>query len=899
MSEVLLNSVQEMIKKETWTRATISNYTKNNLIELASFVEKANELSCMAELKAVSDEQLLHTNDSIAALYISGMAALRLGSLDNSHLVSLVDIFKKNHKETLVVYICQSILDIEPANKFALRTLIGYYKADNDERLWATCEQLVKADFEEADVTKMLAEHYDQKGDAENAVLYYKKALLRYVSAKNISGIKEVWTKLIAVIPEEIDFFLMVQRKIAKSISDIKSILLMQELYQYYKDTKKWDTAIDILKLILGIDAKDQWARREITECYRGKYENHSHLEECIRSSNLSASYRNVFEAINDFEKHIAFDKGHFVFHRTWGVGKIESVSSDSIKIKFGRKIDTKEMSLEIAVSALQPLDRQHIWVLKATAKNREELTNKVKNDPNWALKTIIRSFGNSCDFKQIKAELVPSILDERSWTNWNAKAKKEIEKDASFGVDPNNSSAYIVRDHEISREEKLSNEFKAQKQFFARIDILMRFIADEETDKESELFADMFTYFTGYLKSFSTVNEQIVASYLVANHVGKVIPALYSQPRYTFSQIFAEIDNPARMYESLKDTKNTHLRDDYLAAIKLLPGWADIYIRLFPTALKQEMIADLIAGGHTDKVQELAASCFENYREYRNAVIYFFDKCQNEQWFRDAGIPYEKQLITLVNCISQCYKEINGHVDTTENKKTINAAEDLLFKKGTLVAYINDNDADAIKRIYTLVNDVKNLDGSEKAMLRREIQKKYPDFKFQETEEKAEAPRGLIVTKRKMDEKTAELDNLVNVEVPKNAKEIGEAAAKGDLKENSDFTAAKDYQRFLNGQIAKLQEELARAVVFDPTTVTTEYISFGTTATLYNNKTKKKDVYTIMGPWESNPAQGIISYMSPLGNALLNARRGEALNFKVNETEYSLTVESISIAEI
>ena len=39
---------------------------------------------------------------------------------------------------------------------------------------------------------------------------------------------------------------------------------------------------------------------------YTGKYKGHSHLDEYIKSSNLNQNYRNVFEAINDFEKHIA-----------------------------------------------------------------------------------------------------------------------------------------------------------------------------------------------------------------------------------------------------------------------------------------------------------------------------------------------------------------------------------------------------------------------------------------------------------------------------------------------------------------------------------------------------------------------------------------------------------------
>nr|MCR5723949.1 transcription elongation factor GreA [Treponema sp.] len=491
MSEDLVKKVQDMLKEETWTRAAISNYTKNNLIELAGIVEEAKNTDCIDEIKAVCDEQLSHSRDSIIALYISGMLGLKKGTFDNTALNSLVDIFEKNHKLPVVMYLCESILFEDPNNKFALRTLARCYNEDKDstDKIWDVYEKIVKIDFEEADIAKLLAEHNESNGNTDAAVDYYKKALLRYVNAKNITAVSSVWTKLVSLIPQEFDFFMLVQRKVAKTISADKSALLLQELYGYYKDAKNWNIAIDLLKRILTIDPKDNWARREISDCFRAKYADHSHVEEYIRNSNLNQSFRNVFEAISDFEKHIAFDVRHFVFHRTWHVGIIRKVENDILTIKFGGVPELKKMSLKMAIDALQPLPREHIWVIKATTKskdggfdNREDMIKKIKNDKAWTLKTIIRSFDNSCDFKRIKAELVPAILTPGEWTSWNSAAKKILESDSQFGVNPNNINEYIVREHKITPEEKLSNEFKAQKQFFARVDILMRYANDEMT---------------------------------------------------------------------------------------------------------------------------------------------------------------------------------------------------------------------------------------------------------------------------------------------------------------------------------------------------------------------------------------------------------------------------------
>lgn len=938
----LINSVQEMLKEETWTRATISNYTKEKLVELAGIIEKAKEENCTDELKAICDEQLAHSRESIIALYISGMLSLKEGNLDESSLRELVDIFQKNHKENVVEFICQSILEEDENNRFALRTLAEAYRAENKEEVWDLYKKIVKLDFEEADLSKALGEHYESK-DKELAIEYYKKAILRYINIQNINAIKELWTKLIELIPEEIDFFQLVKRKIAKTLGEDKTAVLLQELYNKYKtlaatDSKKWDVAISLLKEILHIDNTDIWARREIVDCYKNKYAGHSHLDDYIRSSDLTTNFRNVFESINDFEKHIAFDEKSYVFHKTWGVGQIGKVDDDKLYIWFGKtkpsKKDPKkkskvydEMSLKMAVSALTPLSNDHIWVLKAKKsvefKNEDgtpvldmktgkpitaPLKEKVKQDKAWTLKTIIKSFGNSCDFKKIKAELVPSVLTPSEWTSWNSAAKRILDSDSSFGVNPNDITQYIVRDHEISTEEKLANEFKAQKQFFARIDTLMKYVNNDETDKSNDLFAEMFNYFVGYVKTlesedvFPKINEQIVASYLVVQDVSAQIKSIAYKTSVTFQQIYSKIEDPREMYNLLKDTKNTTLRHDFLKNIKMLPNWADEYIRLFPTVLSGDMISYLLKNGQEEKLKKLAATAFESCKDYRNAVLYFFEKCQDDEWFKNSGISYEKQIIALVQLIQIAEREIENHVNSTENKKIQKNATELLFGKDRLFNYMFSNDEETVKRIYTLIDDSDGIDKSEqnyKQQMRNKILEKYPDFKFHVTEEKSAAPKGMIVTAAKLEEKKALLEDLQTVQIPQNAAEIDEARAKGDLKENAEYKAAKEHQHYLNTQVAKLTAELNRAVIFDPTTITTAIVSFATVVTLHNNKENKDETYTVLGPWESDPDNGIISYMAPFGNAIMDAKVGENLKFNINEYSYDYTVKSIAPAKI
>jgi transcription elongation factor GreA len=895
-STALLKNVQEMLNEEKWTRATLSNYSSSQFKELDVILKEAREGKegrCDNELKKLCDEHLVHTKNSIIALYLGGVLALSQQIIDDAAMINLVTIFVDNHKWVIVKYLCERILDYGES-KFALRTLGECYKNENDEEsMYKVWERLVKVDYEEADLAKSLAEHFEKAGDLESAVDYYKKALHRYITKQLFSNVKEIWEKLLEYSSDDVDFFLHIQRRIVKNFDEEKASTLLKEVYKECIKRDDINTGIAILKIILEYDEDDKQARKDITECFRKKHAGHSQMEEYIRISNLSQNYRNVHEAIADFEKHIAFDKGNFVFHRTWGVGRIADVQGDNILIDFAKKRG-HSMSLKMAVNALQTLSKNHIWVLKATWK-KEKLHDKIKNDFFWALKTVIKSFNNSCDIKRIKAELSPSVLSPGEWTAWSAKARDVLKSDPSFGVSPENIDIFTVRDRPNSMEEKLYNEFKAERSFFDRAQTIRDFVAQKDVELDSEYFTEMFAYFSGYLKSSGQVNEQVVASYLLVKDLVSLYPHLGAALKMNFAEIYDGIEDVAELFIDLRDAK---LKEEFLRHVTLfIPGWADVYVGIFPRCPMNSIIHSLQKEGYEDKLTALVLNCFEHFRDYREAVVWLFKNSANEEWYKKAAIPYEKQLITLVHILNISYRDIENRRDTSENRKINKQVYTILFKEGIFSAFVDTADPDTIIRLYTFINDVKDLDPADKMEIRTRILKKHPDFKFFGDDEKKTAALGLIVTLPKYQEKQRQMANIINEEIPANSKELEFAKSLGDLRENAEYKAALEKQAILNATMAKLSEDLERAQIFDPGTVNTVRVSFGTKVTLLNQAGKVEEEFTILGPWESDPANRIISYMSPFGGALLNKTVGEQVDFSMNDEKASYTVESISAA--
>lgn len=893
MSEQLIKSIHELLNEEKWTRAALNSYTINNFKELDDIILKTDKFKVQEEILSLCQEHLAHTKNSIIALYLSGVISLSKQLVDDSNLIVLTNIFTDNHKWNIVEYLCKRILEFGE-NKYALRTLAECYENKNEEenkfKVW---ERLIRVDYEEADIVRFLAEKEEKDNNLEKAIEYYKKAMHRYINKKMFANVKGIWEKLIEYSPEDIEFFFHIERKIVKVLSGERAGGLLYSLYPYYNKIGNWDTAIEILKRVLAYESKNPKPRKDIVECYRQKYDGHSHLEEYIKLSNLTQSWRNVHDAISDFEKHISFDTGNYVYHRSWGIGKVVNIEDELFFIDFADK-KNHQMSLKMAVKALSILTDDHIWVLKNSLP-ASTLKNKIKQEPSWALKILIRSFDNMANMKKIKSELVPSILTAGEWSKWNTEAQKILKTDPIFGNHPDKLDMFMVRETPISFEEKTFNKFKAEKNFYGRVESIQDFIKHGKLD--SEYFGEMFSYFTAFLKSFSIVNELVISSYLLISRIVAAHPYLNPGFNYKFVELFEQIDNLDEIFSKITESD---FKKDFLVYVKKnIDNWPEIFAKLFNLYQSKYIIDELVSSGEMEVLKTISYQLLMHYRELKEPFIWVARNLTVESWFVSLNIPLEKIFIAMIHLLDITYREISNKREVSLNRKLNKQIQDFLFKEEKLINYILDSGEESITRLYTLIDDVKEMDPSLKINLKQKIRDKYPDYKFLGEPEKERVSWGLTVTKTGYEKKQKALRHLLEVEIPVNSKEIGEAMEKGDLRENAEYKAALEKQELLKGATLKIQEELQNARIFNESQIDTDYISFGTRVKLKNKISKRLEEYIILGPWESEPSKQIISYLSPLGVELCNHRAGENLQFIINEREYSYQVDSIDKVDL
>ncbi len=136
-----------------------------------------------------------------------------------------------------------------------------------------------------------------------------------------------------------------------------------------------------------------------------------------------------------------------------------------------------------------------------------------------------------------------------------------------------------------------------------------------------------------------------------------------------------------------------------------------------------------------------------------------------------------------------------------------------------------------------------------------------------------------------------AELGELTGVRRPEVIARIRAAKELGDLKENADYTAAREEQSFLEGRIQALEARLRDAVIAE-VPVAGAGADIGSAITVEGDEAEM--TYTLVGSSESDPGAGRLSVASPVGRALLGSRPGDVVQVQTPRGRVEYRVVSV-----
>ncbi len=135
-----------------------------------------------------------------------------------------------------------------------------------------------------------------------------------------------------------------------------------------------------------------------------------------------------------------------------------------------------------------------------------------------------------------------------------------------------------------------------------------------------------------------------------------------------------------------------------------------------------------------------------------------------------------------------------------------------------------------------------------------------------------------VLLTQEGYDKLEHELDELKTTKRAEIAERIKVALGYGDLSENSEYDEAKNAQAENETKIAELENKIRYAKIIDETEIDTKTVQVGNTVKLLDIEFNEEVSYTIVGSTEVDLAQNKISNESPIGVAVLGAKKNQTI---------------------
>jgi len=117
-------------------------------------------------------------------------------------------------------------------------------------------------------------------------------------------------------------------------------------------------------------------------------------------------------------------------------------------------------------------------------------------------------------------------------------------------------------------------------------------------------------------------------------------------------------------------------------------------------------------------------------------------------------------------------------------------------------------------------------------------------------------------------------------------------------LRENHEYKAAKEMQKILMRRKSELESQLVRARGTDFSTAKDDAVTMGTHVCVMDLVSNNPESFTILGAWDSDPDKGVVSYLTPLAQALISKKVGETVEFDMDGAPKRYRIDRIETVQ-
>jgi len=551
--------------------------------------------------------------------------------------------------------------------------------------------------------------------------------------------------------------------------------------------------------------------------------------------------------------------------HRSWGVGEIASRDDalGSLLIDFRSK-KGHPMEFEYATQTLRILAEEHFEA--RILKNPGSVKEQAAKEPGELIKQAVQQLGREATTARLEEAFVPHLFAAADWKKFWEAAKRAMRKDPRFIIPTKRTDAIQYLATAPASQGNGIEELREAVGTKKIMEVLEKLAKSMDATALKGQAGEIFKLVEAAGQKVPKSQPGQVAELALARAEFAGAIGLPAEPGDVLRSLLpAEPTRLALVVETLPAGKQPRFVE--MMAEILGERWTELFNALLPRASGRLMDAITARFKKAGRGAELEGAVDRLLRErqvHPDTVVWL---CRNRSGdFQKISGPF-----LFLTALAVLEKE------QLADRWRASRLHDLLLEDKDLIRDLLAASAPEEMRDITRAALASTaFEELDKRSLMGALVKLHPHISpMVAGENKTSTTESLVVSWDSLEKRKKELEEIVSKKIPANSKDIAVARSYGDLRENHEFKAAKEMQAVLMRRKAELESMIVSAQGTDFSGVKGDVADIGTVVEYQEEDGAKKKV-SILGAWDSDPENGVISYQTAVGQALLKKKPGE-----------------------
>lgn len=657
-----------------------------------------------------------------------------------------------------------------------------------------------------------------------------------------------------------------------------------ESILPLWKQIQDQKTADAVLRLVMDLQTSNSTLLADLSMDYlKRHYQHDKHFNEKLRIIGLRT--RQHFQgALSNYELLTHMEKGKFVFHTGgWGVGEIMDISllREHVLIEFEGISSIKDISFDNAFKNLIPLSSDHF--LARRFGNPDDLEKEAKEDPMAVIYLLLKDLGNKTA-SEIKDEMCDLVIPDKDWPKWWQSARAKIKKDPKIKSPESSKEPFVLRDQEVSHEERFRLALKGVKNTQGLIQTVYNFTRDfPEILKNAEIKDHI---------------KKLLIEELKAEHKPEELKtALQIQIHFLLQDISLEEFGAATisMIQNLEHAETLLPFIDIIALKKRLlvmirekrEDWRALFFHLL-FSIDQSTLRDYIFKElHADEeskslLKEKLIELLNKVSLFPEAFFWYFQKLADDESIPLNDIEHKRQFLEAFLILLHYIEQDPKYRDLVKKMYQCFTGK----RYAVVRSIIQGASVDYLQEFLLIATKCHSLTKQDQKILQSLAEVAQPLLATKKKDEPKD--EDIIWTTQEGYKKIQEkIHHIGTVETVDNAKEIEAARALGDLRENSEYKFALERRSRLQAELKMMTRQLNQARILTKNDIAPNEVGVGMIVDLRDSK-QNMVTYTILGPWDADTEKNILSFQSKFAQAMIGYKKGDSFEFQGEE--YTVT---------